>query len=176
MKSCIKCNTLKPLTEYYKHKSMSDGHLSKCKECTKKDTAERHKKLVSTPEGLKAERARHREKYHRLNYREKHKPTPERKREIMDRYNKKYPEKRTAKGLCHNLKPLVPGNELHHWCYKVEFAKDVIELSVADHNIAHREMTYDQYVYLYRDNSGNLLDTREKHISYLKSLGINTVE
>ncbi len=74
MKVCFKCNIDKPLTEYYKHRQMSDGHLNKCKDCTKSDTKKRAIDLSVNPDFLNDERARHREKYHRLKYREKHKP------------------------------------------------------------------------------------------------------
>lgn len=37
MKVCFKCGAEKPLAEYYKHKMMADGHLNKCKACSRSD-------------------------------------------------------------------------------------------------------------------------------------------
>ena len=40
-KECFKCGAERPLSDFYKHKKMKDGHLNKCKDCTKRDVRER---------------------------------------------------------------------------------------------------------------------------------------
>ena len=166
-KTCFKCGIEKELSEYYAHKEMGDGHLNKCKSCTKIDTKKRTDELAKNPEWVKKERSRHREKYFRLDYKKKHKPLPEKAIERRITYNNKYPEKYQAKIKSGNLKASIQGNHLHHWSYNKEHYKDVIELSMLEHNKLHRYIVYDQERMMYRRSDNNqLLDTKEKHYEY----------
>ena len=71
-KECFKCNVKKPLSEFYKHPQMGDGHLNKCKSCNKADViANRLNKLDYYRAFDKARGSRQTNKY-RQEYREKY--------------------------------------------------------------------------------------------------------
>ena len=72
IKTCFKCNISKPLDEFYKHPAMADGHLNKCKECTKAENRENRNKRL----------------YHYREYDRKRYVTNEDRRQVLLNYSK----------------------------------------------------------------------------------------
>ena len=83
MKKCFKCGEVKNLSDFYKHKAMSDGHLNKCKECTKEDVKERRRTNPKVQE------------YDRLRG---NRQDPD----YLKQYREKYPNKYKAHNLVNN--------------------------------------------------------------------------
>jgi hypothetical protein len=165
-KKCFKCENILPISEFYKHKKMTDGHLNKCKICTKKDVKENEKKLRLDPEWVVKERKRGRDKYHRLEYNSLYKPSAEKKKETIKKYNQKYPEKALARKYTEIYLTKNNNFHLHHWSYNQKDWLDVIELNIKDHGFLHRYIVYDQERMMYRDINNVLLDSKEKHLNY----------
>ena len=74
-KQCFKCKQVQPISNYYRHPMMGDGHLNKCKECTKADSVSNYTKNRSSKNWLQKERARCRIKSHIYRILGKAKPT-----------------------------------------------------------------------------------------------------
>ena len=156
LKTCFKCNKEKPISEYYKHPKMGDGYLGKCKECTKKYTANRYNEMKKDESFILLERKRGREKYRKYKYASK---------SCNKKYHEKFPEKYKANIVSNRIPS--NGRHNHHWSYNEEHYKDVINLSSKDHYKAHRFLIYDQERYMYRTIDGVLLDTKERHLAYI---------
>ena len=106
----------------------------------------------------------------------KWRPSSESKNEKGKEYRLKYPEKYKAHNSINKMNAEIKGNHLHHWSYKEEHIKDVIELEPKIHAFIHRYIKYDQSEMMYRVSSnfngwdiGELLHSRNYHQRFIAS-------
>ena len=159
-KVCFKCGRLLPLDSFYKHSQMGDGHLNKCKDCTKKDAHNRWIKKSKDQEWVEKERARVREKFKRLGYREKYKTTCLHSF-LPNAYNN---ISRKFRQYCFTKK----GFEFHHWNYNI--LNSVFRVSRKAHKCIHRHMTFNRKdLYCYTED-GTKLTSEEQAKEYFDSI------
>lgn len=61
-KKCVDCGIDQPITGFYTHKAMSDGHLNKCKTCVKARVGRHRSENLDRIRAYDRERAKHPER------------------------------------------------------------------------------------------------------------------
>lgn len=151
-KRCFKCGRLLPIEDFYKHSQMGDGHLNKCKDCIKKDVHRRYLNRSADAEYMEKERQRGREKYKRLGYAKKYKPSkPSICRSIHATLKRR--------GL------IVTGQEVHHWNYNEPYS--VLILDRRQHKCVHKYIEFKDNL-CYISATGKLIETIDEAIEFTK--------
>lgn len=154
MKTCKQCGIEKPMTEYYQHKGMADGHLNKCKSCVRSRVANYSEKNI--------EKIKHYDKIrsklpHRVQARKEYAKTENGKLAIKkahQNYLKNFPLRKAAHIITNNalrdgkllkLPCLICGgeSEAHHPDYSRPL--DVVWLCSLHHKQAHIITRKEQY-------------------------------
>lgn len=149
MKPCIHCKEIKPLSEFYLHPQMKDGHLNKCKACAKAYAAAREIRLNKTSfEWREAELNRQREKS-RKRYKNGYRPNVNAFKRGRDRWTAANREKREAHIKVNNAvrdgklvqKPCEKCGAVNAEAHHDDYSKplDVRWLCVTHHNEHHNE-------------------------------------
>lgn len=98
MKPCKDCGKTLPLSEFYAHPRMADGHLNKCKECAKKHVRDNRKEKIEYYRDYDKKRAMIPK---RINMRALYQST-DAGRAAMDRSRGKYIKNNPIKRVAHN--------------------------------------------------------------------------
>ena len=164
MKKCFKCHKILPLTDFYKHPKMSDGHLNKCKDCTKNDVHKNYMLKSSDEQWMEKERARGREKFHRLGYKwNKHTTRID--------FNTKGSVSQMLKNRGYDTK----GKEAHHWNYNLPLS--VFLVSRKAHHRIHNATIMSRVDKCCYTKDGVKIETAEQaksiYDTILKNSGLN---
>lgn len=170
LKTCGTCGKALPLSEFHKNATKSRGLSGRCKSCSsiyRKKYEEVYKK---DPTWVEKHRKIGRE-WARRNPDTVY--LPEKQKQSVINYTNRFPEKRLA-GRASQYLPKTKGFRNHHWSYRKEHRLDIIQLTVSQHYLVHRFMTYDQERMMYRRMDGSLIDSREAAIAYYATLKDDT--
>lgn len=98
MKICRECDTMLPLSSFYKHAQMADGYLNKCKTCVKNRVKKHRSENLEAIQEYDRQRAN---LPHRVEARSKYRQS-ERYQEKHTKSNKKYRKNNPDKYEAHN--------------------------------------------------------------------------
>lgn|SRR5574344_2301020 len=154
IKECFKCHRLLPIDMFYKHPRMSDGHLNKCKECTKKDSIVNYERHCYDESWMEKERQRGREKFKKYKY----------KCSKSYQTNKIKHSRRYIKRRGYDLS----GKVIHHWNYHLPYS--VFVMSPRAHHRIHVHLHTSDRDFLQYTDDGSVLDSIEKCESYYRMI------
>ena len=164
-KKCFKCGRVLPISEFYKHPQMADGHLNKCKDCTKSDTHNNYVDNRKKEDYVEKERARGRDKYWRLYSPKKNNPR------IGHSAATSFSGTRNTRKFYKRRGIDIGDWEFHHWNYNKR--NDVFAIPHRGHVLAHRFLTFDNESGLFY-YEGKLLKTKAEHRAFLEKVFENT--
>ena len=160
MKECFKCLETKELKDFYKHKEMFDGHLNKCKECTKRDVRKHREENLESIREYDRNRPNHleRNKSNIERGKEKYHNDLEYKRSVLET-KKSWANNNAVKVMAQNAlgnavrdgkveKPsdcqhCLENNGIihgHHWSYEEVHWLDVMWLCPSCHGAEHKRL------------------------------------
>jgi hypothetical protein len=166
MKKCTKCRREMDESSFYMNRGRLMAH---CKDCHKAMTITRsYERYHNDPDfrqsvldSSKSHAASHVEAKRRSGSK------------AQTAHRKKFPEKAYCRDMTKRVL-VFSTQDKHHWSYERCHAKDIIPIKKSDHVVLHNNLEYDQDMYKYRiKETGYLLDTKDKHVAFIKQLGLD---